>query len=122
MNNIPQDFMLSEVYCLHNGAFVLKQKNDSVKKSLIDNNNEQLKSRLTHAVQSRLRVCHGTKSTENGKRLSAEFLTLTKEEFTRRVSEFYSETNGLTNTNSSAFKKLDSGIEIPCRWIVCLHR
>jgi len=101
-NNVK--FILSPVYCIHNGAVVLEQENDSVRIGLVDSKNELLKSRLAHAVKNKLRVFNSSDSFGCAKtKTSAEFVTITQEEFTQKISELYSlnnKSNALIETES----------------------
>ena len=90
MNEQQTAFTLSPVYCLHNGAVVLEQGEGKVKIGLVDPDNSLLKLRLTHAVQGQVRVVKrsrmGRAEESSG---TAEFVALSQEEFSRKVSGLF---------------------------------
>lgn len=73
--NVLNKFLLSPVYCLHNGAVILEQKDTFVRIGLVDINNSLLKERLTNAA---LRYSK-----------SIEFAGITQDEFKMCVSSFF---------------------------------
>lgn len=85
MKQLQNEFVLSPVYCLHNGAVIIDQTNEKVTIGLVDPLNSMVKTRLTHAVQGQIAF-------EGAEKPSAEFVALSKEEFSRRISNLFSHT------------------------------
>ena len=75
-----KDFALSPVFCLHNGAVVLNQDESSVVFGLLNENDEDLKSRLRKAVCSKLNV------QETG----CDFVAVDKDAFNKQISWMFS--------------------------------
>ncbi|MBR6152831.1 MAG: Flp pilus assembly complex ATPase component TadA [Treponema sp.] len=75
-------FSLSPVFCLHNGAVVLRQDQDSVTIGLLDLSNIVLRCRLSHAVSSQVR--------HNGKGAATLFELMTQDDFNRHISLMFS--------------------------------
>lgn len=71
-------FFLSPVFCLHNGAVVLNQDENTVTFGLLNNDDEILKRRLENAVESKLK-----NSDSDG---SSVFVSVNKEEFNKQIS------------------------------------
>ena len=85
-------FSLSPVFCLHNGAVVLRQDQDSVTIGLLDLSNIVLRCRLSHAVSAQVR--------NNGKGAVTFFELITQDDFNRYISVLFS-------------KEKNMGIKIP---------
>lgn len=108
MNKKNQKFILSPVYCVHNGAVVLNQDENNVRIGLVDSNNELLKSRLSHAVKNSLRVFKNPNFFDDvNQNKCAEFVTLSQEEFTRKISELYSLNSADVKPSSNDETKLE---------------
>lgn len=93
MNELNK-FSLSPVYCLHNGAVILEQKETFVRIGLVNLNDEMLKGRLTNAA---LRYS-----------LNTEFVKVTQDEFRMCVSSFFvkkEKKENVQESNSSEEKK-----------------
>jgi len=102
MNTVRNEFILSPVYCLHNGAVVLEQNNQSVTIGVLNPADKTLQLRLTHAVASQLEF---TRPAANGDIEtvcpSTRFIPLSKEEFSCRVSHLFSP------QSAPSFKQID---------------
>ena len=117
MNGLKKKFILSPTYCLHNGAVVLEQNDEIVKIGLVNSTDEELKLRLTHAVEGQLRVCKKDSDSKNDdfrseQKTSAEFVSLTKEEFTRKVTTLFSSEKKHDERITTSCKKQDTNEEI----------
>ena len=75
-------FSLSPVFCLHNGAVVLRQDQDSVTIGLLDLSNIVLRCRLSHAVSAQVR--------HDGKGAVTLFELMTQDDFNRHISLLFS--------------------------------
>ncbi|MBO4320029.1 MAG: Flp pilus assembly complex ATPase component TadA [Treponema sp.] len=80
-------FTLSPVFCLHNGAVVLRQDEDSVTIGLLDMSNIVLRCRLSHAVASQVR--------KNGRSASTFFELVSQDDFNRQISLLFSKEKNL---------------------------
>lgn len=78
-------FSLSPVFCLHNGAVVLRQDHDSVTIGLLDLRDIALRCRLSHAVSAQIKV--------NGKGAVTFFEEISQDDFNRQISILFSKDN-----------------------------
>ncbi|MBQ5384681.1 MAG: Flp pilus assembly complex ATPase component TadA [Treponema sp.] len=75
------DFTLSPVFCLHNGAVILSRDESSVKFGLLNEDDETLKRRLENAVTSKLNL-HDEKC--------STFVAIDRDTFNRQISWMFS--------------------------------
>lgn len=97
-----EKFNLSPVYCLHNGAVVLEQKDRKVVIGLTNPEDEQLRERLSNAVVQVMKTD------------TAAFVPLSHSEFTRKISTLFSASEkksaDVKNTDTGFFEKEETNI------------
>lgn len=90
MNN-EKEFVLSSVFCLHNGVVVLDQDEKCITFGLLNEEDELLKKRLEHAVLAKLNFSDSENSTV--------FISVNRDEFNKQISSMFSHDNKTDDKN-----------------------